>query len=283
MAQQTNGYATGCGALLALMAFGFVLAYWHVFLAAGLVVLAIAAVVYAVKQQNHLQLKALVVAADRRVRQDPCQVREQFGVIEGVTLAGDLMTPRIDVTCRMIPSAASGIESEEIRVSLSPPGEQSQLSTAKGVADWLRSGGITQIADLSVEAKAVRAAMECLRELEWTTGALTKLNGLRSSVIDTLAKAAGNELIESAIPQLQQALSAFNEERTKLQGANQSAGEMLRKLHDFLSIPDGIRPILNFDLDQLFDSQRLAALEQSFSEVVLLNDAFRQLSKDALA
>ena len=94
--------------------------------------------------------------------------------------------------------------------------------------------------------------------------------------------AEGNELLEAAIPQLQQALAAFNAERDKLQEANHSAGEMLRKLHDFLSVPDGIRPILNFDLDQIFDPQRLTALEQSFSEVVLLNDTFRELSRDAL-
>jgi hypothetical protein len=48
-------------------------------------------------------------------------------------------------------------------------------------------------------------------------------------------------------------------------------------------VPDGIRPILNFDLDLLFDPQRFSELEQSFSEVVLLNDAFRQLSKNKLA
>jgi hypothetical protein len=58
---------------------------------------------------------------------------------------------------------------------------------------------------------------------------------------------------------------------------------MLRKLYDFLSVPDRIRPILNFDLGQLYDPQRFAALEQSFSEVVLLNDTFRELSRDALA
>jgi hypothetical protein len=283
MAQKTNVNTSGCGTLLALIAVGFLLVFWQVFLVAGLLVLAIAAVVYFVSQQNNLQLKALVAAADRRVRQDPCQVREQFGVIQGIALAGGLMTPRIDVTCRMIASGADGLESEEICISLSPPAEQPRLSRSRGVADWLRSGGISQLEDLSVEAKAVRAAMECLRELEWTTGALDKLNGLRGSVIDTLAKASGNELLESAIPQLQQALDAFNGERTKLQEANQNATDMLRKLHDFLNVPEGIRPILNFDFDQLFDPQRFSALEQSFSEVVLLNDAFRQLSKDALA
>jgi hypothetical protein len=78
-------------------------------------------------------------------------------------------------------------------------------------------------------------------------------------------------------------LDAFNGEREKLQQANRNAAEMLRKLHDFLSVPAGIRPILNFDFDQLFNPQRFSDLEQSFSEVVLLNDAFRQLSEDRLA
>jgi len=58
---------------------------------------------------------------------------------------------------------------------------------------------------------------------------------------------------------------------------------MVRKLQDFLSVPEAIRPILSFDLDQLYDPQRFSELEQSFSEVVLLNDAFRELSRDALA
>ena len=33
-------------------------------------------------------------------------------------------------------------------------------------------------------------------------------------------------------------------------------------------------PILNFDFDQLFNLQHFSSLEQSFSKVVLLNDAF---------
>ena len=74
---------------------------------------------------------------------------------------------------------------------------------------------------------------------------------------------------------MQQALTAFEAEEYKLRQANASAAEMLRKLHDFLSVREGIRPILNFDFDQLFDPQRLSDFEQSFSEVVLLNDAFR--------
>ena len=283
MAQQNNGCATGCGTLLGLMALGFVLAHWQAFLMAGLLILAIVAMVYALLQQNHRQLQALVEAADRRIRQAPCQVKESFGVIQSLKLAGDLKSPRIDVRCRTLTSNSKTLTTEEVCISLSPPVERLQLRAASGVASWLRGGGSAQLEDLSVEFKAVKAAMECLRERSWTNKALGKIDGLRSSVIDTLAKAKGNELLEGAIPQLQQALSAFSGEGEKLQQANHNAGEMLRKLHDFLSVPEGIRPILNFDFDQLFDPQRFSALEQSFSEVVLLNDAFRQLSEDRLA
>ena len=181
-----------------------------------------------------------------------------------------------------VPSGQDHRVTDGSRTTSGPRRERLQRRSTRGAAGWLRAGGITRLEDLSVEARAVRAAMDCLREREWTSGALAQLDQLRGSVIDTLAKAEGNELLEAAIPQLQQALAAFNAERDKLQEANHSAGEMLRKLHDFLSVPDGIRPILNFDLDQIFDPQRLTALEQSFSEVVLLNDTFRELSRDAL-
>jgi hypothetical protein len=133
--------------------------------------------------------------------------------------------------------------------------------------------------DLSVEARATQAAIECLREISWTEGAIEKLTELLASTRRTLAKARGNELLEPSIPQLQQALAAFDAEENKLRQARAIA----RKLVDFLSVPEAIRPILSFDLDQLVDPGRLAALEQSFQEVVLLNDTFRELSARKLA
>ncbi|MEB3265181.1 MAG: hypothetical protein VKN13_01040 [Cyanobacteriota bacterium] len=38
---------------------------------------------------------------------------------------------------------------------------------------------------------------------------------------------------------------------------------MLRKLNDFLSVPETIRPILNFDLNHVFDAGRFQQLEDS--------------------
>jgi hypothetical protein len=282
MAQQNTGCGCGCGTVLALFALGLLLAYWPLFLAFGLVALAIYGLAVPGQQQKKRQLQALVEIADRRVRNDPCRVRDRFGVIQSISLAGDLFTPRLDIVCRSIANPTSQPDAEEIRISLRPPAEPLVLRSATGVGNWLSGAGITRLDDLSVEAKAIKAALECQRELAWTRDALVKLGGLRTLLLETLAKAKGNELLEPAIPQLEQALLSFEQEKGKLQRAHQSAGEMLRKLHDFLSVPDGIRPILSFDLDQLFDPQRFADLEQSFSDVVLLNDAFRQLSKDKL-
>jgi hypothetical protein len=210
-------------------------------------------------------------------------LQQRFGVIDAISVGGDLHAPRIEVLCRTVaPDDAAG-PAGVITTSLSPPVELSRLRASSGIATWLQSAGITLLDDLSVEAKAVRAAMTCIKEQQWTTDALTKLAGLMAALVETLEKAEGNELLESAIPQLQQALFAFEAEEQKLQQAHHSAAEMLRKLTDFLSVPASIRPILSFDLDLLFDPQRFSALEQSFAEVVLLNDAFRQLSADALA
>ena len=55
MAQQNNGYGTVCGGLLALLAMGFVLASWQIFLIAAVLVAAIAAVVDAVLLYNQPQ------------------------------------------------------------------------------------------------------------------------------------------------------------------------------------------------------------------------------------
>jgi hypothetical protein len=69
----------------------------------------------------------------------------------------------------------------------------------------------------------------------------------------------------------------------KLLQATSSADGMVRRLHDFLHIPKGNRSILNFDLDQLDDPARFAELEQSLSELVVLNEPFCQLPSDTLA
>ena len=95
--------------------------------------------------------------------------------------------------------------------------------------------------------------------------------------------AKGNELLEPSIPQLQQALSTFEEEQERLSSYLKESLSVLRKLNDFLSVPETIRPILNFDLDHVFDPGRFQQLEDSFQEVVTLNAVFQDLSRDRVA
>jgi hypothetical protein len=289
MADQTSGCGTGCGLLLGLFGLAFALAYWPFALAALVLGAAGCLGWQFLERQGHQQLRALVAAADRRFRHDPCLVEGRFGLIESIALAGPMASAEIRVHCRLIaPRAASveqgaharplsGLAAKDVSLSLAPPLDRLRLRAASGVAAMLGTAGITPLDALSVEAKAVKAAMECIRERDWSSQALARLDGLNRGLQDTLAKARGNELLEASIPQLQQARAAFAQEEQRLLLARDSADSMLAKLHDFLSVPEAIRPILQFDLDQLFDPQRLADLEQSFAEVVQLNDAFRQL------
>jgi uncharacterized protein YhaN len=290
MGDQTSGCGTGCGLLLGLFGLALALAYWPFALAA--LVLGVAGWLgwQILEQQGHQQLRGLVQAADRRFRHDPCQLQGRFGLIESIALGDPMPSSEIRVHCRLIaPSSveeglaqqarpASGLGAEDVHLRLVPPVDRLRLRAASGVATMLSSAGITPLDPLSVEAKAVKAAMESIRERDWSHQALARLDGLNRSLLDTLAKARGNELLEASIPRLQQAQAAFAAEEQRLRQARDSADSMLAKLHDFLSVPEAIRPILQFDLDQLFDLQRLVDLEQSFAEVVQLNDAFRELS-----
>ena len=175
---QLTGSGAGCGCLLSLIALGFLLAYWPLFLVLALLFLVIVGVTSAVMEQNKRQLQVLVEFANQRVRNDACQVQTFFGVIHSISLAGDLAAPRLDIRCWMLVDNAGQLEGEDRRISLSPPAERQQLRTGSGIRRWLAAGGITLLEDLSVEAKATKAAMECLRERAWTQDALSKMGEL---------------------------------------------------------------------------------------------------------
>jgi hypothetical protein len=52
---------------------------------------------------------------------------------------------------------------------------------------------------------------------------------------------------------------------------------MANELVVFRSVPEANSPVQSFIMEQLVDPVCLAALEQSFQEVVVLNDKFRAL------
>ena len=70
------------------------------------------------------------------------------------------------MVCRTVGSDSNYRHSSVISTSISPPVERSRLQAASGVTTWLQSAGISLLDDLSVEAKAVRAAMATLKLVE---------------------------------------------------------------------------------------------------------------------
>lgn len=279
MADQKGGSAAGCVLVLAVLA----LMFWPLVLTAAAVLLACGLVGWVAASHRFGELRMIVEAASRRFAGDVCVVEGRYGVVRSIELQGEMAQPRIALVLDLIHDGAHGPVLNTSSRRLTPPAMLNGLRSNAGVARFLKAHGVGMVGDLAVEAKATRAALACLQDVAWARDALDQLEVLHGSARTTLAKAEGNELLEPSIPQLQEAISAFEVEARKLQAALEDSSTMLRKLHDFLEVPEGIRPILSFDIDTLFDPQRLKDLEQSFDEVVLLNDAFRDLSRQKLA
>jgi hypothetical protein len=306
-------------ALLVAVGLVVVLLFWLPLLLMGLLVGMITLVVKGIEAQRLARLRGLIRRAEQRYRGDVCrsgigfarlaavgversasglQLRlalERIGAVSLAQAADSAAAdpPGAEPPAAEVPAACppQGGPSEggqpepealalqrEVRF-LAPPADLSTLESNLGFSRWLESQGITMLSDLAVEAKATQAALTCLEEADWARRSLATIETLIRSAQDTLAKARGNELLEPAIPQLQQALASFEGEQVKLCDHLRQANTRLRKLHDFLSVPEALRPILTFDLNGLFDPARLQALKDSFAEVVVLNDTFLALSR----
>jgi hypothetical protein len=303
MAKQED--ALGCGLILSLGLVWLVISFWPLLLAialvVGLVLTLVKGLTVVAARQRCRRLQAIAVAADRRFRGDVIRLERTYGVLEGITVepdpaaspalcfalqlrclesgdggstAGDAMASVSD------PSASSALPRRRL---LPPPLQLEPLSSMKAFALLLEGQGIQMVNDLSVEARATRAALHCASEADWARSSLATLAPMVASVRSTLTKAPGNELLEPSIPQLQQALASFEAEQGKCLQLQRESEAMLGKLRDFLSVPDKLRPILNFELDGLSDPARLEDLKASFQEVVTLNEAYRDLSRDRLA
>lgn len=288
------GQPGGRNGLLLVLGLGFAGIFWQTSLILALVGLALAGVGLIVwllatplRRQQRQALQSLVAAADERYRQDPCRFQGGFGTIQALQLNDAAQPPRIEVLCRTLADTSDGLVPTDHRIPLTPGNAFDPPRTPRQVGTLMAQQGVTLLADLSVEAKAVRAAMEALRERDLTQRALARLAELQADVDATLALAPGNELLQPSVPQLQQARERFATEEIRLREAHTSTDTILRKLHDFLQVPADIQPILNFDLDalvaELDDPTRYADLEELFSEVVELNAIYRQLEGDKLA
>ncbi len=273
----------GCGMVLVLIGLGLIVAFWQYVLAMLLLVGLVLLLANVVAALSLAKLNSIVEAADKRFSGDVCHLGDGYAIIEQIQSQEKAGQARIHVLTARISNADDGFSLQRDQQVLTPPSDLNTIASNLAFSRYLEDQGIEMVNDLSVEAKATKAAMTCLQEAEWAQKSSGKIQGLIRSAKDTLAKAQGNELLEPSIPQLQEALSAFRSEEQKLNNYLDESASMLRKLSDFLSVPEAIRPILSFDLDDLFDPSRFKELEASFEEVVTLNEVFRELSRDKLS
>lgn len=297
MASRESGCGCGCAALLLLALVGLLLPLLPYILGAVLVMGLLAGVIALVSgvlnEQHRQRLRRIAANAERRFAGDICRIEGSYGQLQAIGVASALPVGpplRLSLQLRLLepapqdePQAATALQLHDCRRDMTvTPGQLETLASSGEFGRFLRSQGITMINDLSVEARATRAAFQCLQERDWAETSQARLAEIVDSTRATLAKAGGNELLEPSIPLLQQALSNFLAEQKKLRRHRQESEVMLRKLHDFLSVPEQIRPILSFDLEGLFDPSRLQDLRASFEEVVTLNDSYRDLSRERL-
>lgn len=295
MASQESG--CGCGALLLLVLVVVLLPLLPYILGAllvlGLLVAVLTLVSALLNRQHRRRLRHIAANAERRFAGDICRIDDGYGQLQAIAVAPALPVGpglRLTLQLRLLDAASPDGAQASTPLQLRdgqrqltvPPGQLESLASSGAFGRFLRSEGITMVNDLSVEARATRTALQCLQERDWADASQARLDEMVRRTLTTLAKAEGNELLEPAIPQLRQALSSFQAEQEKLRHHRQESERMLRKLHDFLSVPEQIRPILNFDLEGLFDPTRLQDLRASFEEVVQLNDSYRGLSRQRI-
>ena len=147
----------------------------------------------------------------------------------------------------------------------------------------MKTADVALVNEIAVEAQALRNLSQWLEEIAWSDQAIETLKRMDREAEDAIRVAFGNPLLEDSIPQLQQAQQRYRSESEELKAAATEARTMARHLGDFLCIPASARRIIQFDPVQISNRSRFQQLRQSFNDVVLLNQCFRDLSAQKLA
>jgi hypothetical protein len=273
----------GAAIPVALIGVAFLVAYWQIILAILLIIAIVKLIPILLQSQQISQLRTLTRNADRRFSGEVCRCNSRYALLEAIVTLYPPAPARIEIRLMSIGDEKGSLVLNQKSIPLIPPANLASLSSNLAFKAFLDQKGIVMVNELAVEAKATKAAISCHKEVKWAQGSLKTLQDMVRSARRTLVMAQGNELLEPSIPQLEKALSTFEKEEDRLSDYLKESRSMLRKLQDFLSVPEAIRPILNFDTDQMFDPSRLKDLKTSFQEVVTLNTVFQDLSRDKLA
>lgn len=264
----------GCLLLVGLVVgLPILMALWPLVVVVGVLGLVVWVVQIYSQQVTALELKNW----NSRHGQAICRWKNQHGVIQ--ELVGSQQILELKVSLLDQDSGRAVLVDEQIKLA---PAPGAGLFSASDITTRLERTGIELIGELSVEAKAMRTALQCVEEMLWSSRALEDLQQMGRDAEHTITIAPGNELLEPAIPQLLEAKANVEREIELIQNAVRESSAMLNDLGEFLSVPASIRPVLNFDPTTRHRPKRLQELQASFEEVVLLNQVYRDLSENKL-
>jgi hypothetical protein len=207
------------------------------------------------------------VRINEQLKNAPCHYHERYGTLAEVRVIGSLLQPHILVGMNLFAEENHWHQLVVDAAVLQPPRHWNRVTSSQAWTAMLSTGGIELLAERSVEAKITAAAVNCIQEARWSEQALQQLQELREPLMLTLEKARGNALLESSIPNLQQAQEALRHEERQLRATLGDALVRLQTLREVLMVPERIRPILDCNLDELLDTQRHQPLHQLVQDV----------------
>lgn len=270
---------------LGVLAVGLLLpiaaALWFISIPVGLVLLYLWWKRLSHTHERASQLEAIIKSKNRKHKGDACIVEDSYGLIEQVGIQTSAESQMIFIDCTTLVKIDRRLRVNRGHTVLIPvPQSPSALANEKQFAGLLKANGIEILNDLSVESKAVKSLVDHYEQAVWMYTAVEQLEDALRGIDSTLSAADGNELLEPSIPGLVKAKSDLNEELAKLQNAQSESSSQLKKLIDFLAVPKNVRPILNYEVDDLCKHVDLSGLKDSCSQVVELNEAYVRLCRE---
>ena len=266
-------------ALASLLALIVVIRFWQVALLLTIGMLLVWLLVRRQRLHNDRMLQRQIDLAHARYRKSVVSINGDFHQLDGIQLKLTPQCRRIELVITHLVSDGYRIEPER-RMQLL--WEASSGQPPRSINVLINQSGLDFIGPLAVETKALATSLHCIRERAWCETSHARIEEMQEAATTILRKAHGNPLLEEAIPRLEKAIETFEGERQKLMTTAHAADQRLKQLFDFLSVPSTLRPVLTVDLENWDPVQRLKELEQSFNDVVLLNDTFTALSSNAL-
>jgi hypothetical protein len=211
-----------------------------------------------------------------------CRFGNQHGFVEELSLKEGAGQQQLTLKLQMLERRGQSVQLVSTDVAL-PQLQRNGRGLAAALRKPLQMMDVEVINELAVESKAMDTARAWLQQLDWCHQALDAVSQMRADLAQTLQIAPGNELLEPSLPELERAKQRFDREWRELGAGLAEAEDVLDQLLDFLSVPTTVRSVINVDQHPFETPRRLQALRQSFEDVVVLNNTFRDLSRQKLA